>query len=129
MAKFYTSAIAIMSISLLSGVSEAGELGVDVRFSSDEVRIIRAYYENRQASSKPGKKKGRGGLPPGIARNLARGKPLPPGIAKQILPGALIGRLPPVHDGYERIIVDGKVLLVEVATQVVRDILTEVILR
>lgn len=129
MARTYTTAIAIMSILLLSGVSAASEFGVDIAFSSDEIRIIRAYYEHHHGGSKPGKKKGRGELPPGIAKNLARGKSLPPGIAKQVLPGELIGRLPPVHDGYERIIVDGKVLLVEVATQVVRDILTEIVLR
>ena len=31
-------------------------------------------------------------LPPGIVKNLARGKPLPPGIAKRMVPG---GMLPP----------------------------------
>jgi hypothetical protein len=129
MVRICTTIIAIMSILLLSSVSAAAEFGVDIRFSTDEVRLIRAYYEQHHGSSKPGKKKGRRGLPPGIARNLARGKPLPPGIAKQVLPGDLIGRLPPVHGGYERIIVDGKVLLVEIATQVVRDVLTDIILR
>jgi hypothetical protein len=29
-------------------------------------------------------------LPPGIAKNLARGKPLPPGIAKRALPADLL---------------------------------------
>ena len=66
-------------------------------------------------------------LPPGIAKNLARGKPLPPGIAKKALPGDLSRRLPPVRDGYERIIVDGRVLLVEIATQVIHDILVDAI--
>lgn len=128
MARITTTIVSIISIMLLCGVSSASEFGVDVRFSSDEVRIIRAYYEQNRNSG-PGKKKGRGALPPGIAKNLARGKPLPPGIAKQVLPGELIGRLPPVHAGYERIIVDGKILLIEIATQVVRDVLTDVILR
>ena len=32
-------------------------------------------------------------LPPGVAKNLARGKPLPPGIAKRGLPNALTSRL------------------------------------
>jgi hypothetical protein len=36
--------------------------------------------------------------------------------------------LPPVRDGHERIIVAGKILLVEIATQAVRDVLTEIIL-
>ncbi len=69
----------------------------------------------------------RTGEPTGIARNLERGKPLPPGIAKQVLPGDLSRRLPPVRDGYERLIVDGRVLLVEIATQVIHDILVDAI--
>ena len=60
-------------------------------------------------------------LPPGIAKNLARGKPLPPGIAKQHLPTDLVRRLPPVRHGYERVVVDGRVLLVETATQTIVD--------
>jgi Ni/Co efflux regulator RcnB len=63
-----------------------------------------------------------------IAKNLARGKPLPPGIAKQQLPDGLVHALPAPPRGYERIIVDGKVLLVEIATQVIHDILTDIVL-
>ena len=33
-------------------------------------------------------------LPPGIAKNLARGKPLPPGIAKKTVPASMLGQLP-----------------------------------
>jgi hypothetical protein len=51
-----------------------------------EIRIIRDYY-----SAQSGKLKS---LPPGIAKNLARGKPLPPGIAKTRVPDDLIGLLP-----------------------------------
>jgi Ni/Co efflux regulator RcnB len=68
-------------------------------------------------------------LPPGIAKNLARGKPLPPGIAKQQLPDGLVHALPAPPRGYERIVVDGKVLLVDMATQVIHDILTDIVLR
>ena len=106
-----------------------GSLGVGVAFTSHEIKVIRAHYEtDRQSNSKgkPGKRQK--SLPPGIRKNLARGKPLPPGIAKQTLPDELRHALPPVRDGHERIIVDGKILLVEIATQVVRDVLTDVIL-
>ena len=76
-------------------------------------------------------KKGKQGksLPPGIARNLLRGKPLPPGIAKQALPAGLARVLPAPPKGYERVIVAGKVLLVEIATQVIHDVLEDIILR
>jgi len=99
---------------------------VGVVFTEDEIRVIRDYYKDREVRS-PGKGKGKNkGLPPGIAKNLERGKPLPPGIAKRALPGDLERRLPRLPEGYERILVDGRVLLIEVATRVVRDILTDV---
>ncbi|MEJ2516028.1 MAG: anti-virulence regulator CigR family protein [Gammaproteobacteria bacterium] len=99
----------------------------EVIFSDEEIRVIREYYEER-GDVERGRGRGKG-LPPGIAKNLARGKPLPPGIAKQALPGDLQRRLPDPRAGHERIIIDGRVLLVEIATGIVRDILTEKILR
>lgn len=125
---FSLALIAIMS-TLLIGIASASEFGVDIRFSTEEARIIRAFYEHHQQSGESSKKKGRGSLPPGVAKNLGRGKALPPGIAKQVLPGELVGTLPPVPGGYERVIVDGKILLVEIATQVIHDVLTDIILR
>ena len=68
-----------------------------------------------------------GGLPPGIAKNLQRGKPLPPGIARQYVPRDVLERLPPLEAGYEYIVVAGKILLIEIATQVVHDILVDVL--
>lgn len=109
----------------------AGEVGVQIEFSDLEISAIHAYYRDH-GSDKHGKKKhskGRKSLPPGIAKNLRRGKPLPPGIAKQVLPVGLINILPPVPHGYERIVVAGKILLVEIATQVIHDVLEDIILR
>jgi len=84
-------------------------------FSGAEIQIIRDYYSYAHddgGKAKSGKQK----------QNA-----LPPGIAKKALPGDLNRRLPPVRDGYERIIVDGRVLLVEIATQVIHDILVDAI--
>jgi hypothetical protein len=69
-----------------------------------------------------------GGLPPGIAKNLAVGKPLPPGIAKQYVGHDVLLRLPPLSEGYEYVVVAGKILLIAIATQVVHDILEDVLL-
>lgn len=63
-------------------------------------------------------------LPPGIARNLARGKPLPPGIAKRGLPPDLLGRLPR-YDGYDYYMVGSDVVLMAIATGIIVDILTD----
>ena len=106
------------------------DVGVSVEFSDEEIRIIGAWYENHDPKAgRGGGKHKHKGLPPGIAKNLARGKPLPPGIAKQHLPDGLVHALPAPPRGYERIIVDGKVLLVEIATQVIHDVLTDIVLR
>ena len=96
-----------------------------VVFSNREIEIIRSYYESHASAHGHGKK-GQKGLPPGIAKNLERGKSLPPGIAKQLLPDDLRRALPPPPAGYDRYVVAGKVLLVELATQVVRDALEDV---
>ena len=101
---------------------------VSVVFSKDEISIIQDYYAVSSGDSHKNSKKQKGKpLPPGIAKNLARGKPLPPGIAKQSLPGDLVRQLPPVRSGYERVIVDGRVLLVEIATQLIHDVLMDAV--
>lgn len=122
----------IMIALLLTGAgaaAHADEVGVGIVFSDDEIQIISGYYKRDDALSYHGRKKhGRKGLPPGIAKNLRRGKPLPPGIAKQHLPPDLIAALPPVPRGYERVIIDGRIVLVEIATQVIRDVLTDLVI-
>lgn len=60
-------------------------------------------------------------LPPGIQKNLARGKPLPPGIAKK-LDGRLIGRLPH-YDGYEWQQAGADLILVALATGLIYEVL------
>lgn len=120
---------AAMLLLVLPTASLATEVGVEVVFTDGEASIIRAYYRDH-SDSKPHNNKGKKdkGLPPGIAKNLERGKPLPPGIAKQVLPTGLIDLLPPPPHGFERIELAGKVLLVEIATQVIHDVLEDVIL-
>jgi Ni/Co efflux regulator RcnB len=115
-------------LALLSSQAVAS-VSVGAVFSQGEINIIAEWYHEHGSRSAHGKgKKKPKGLPPGIAKNLAMGKPLPPGIAKQMLPHDLLELLPPPRRGFERVVVDGKVLLVEVATRVIHDILTDVIL-
>jgi len=113
------------------GITDAQRASIEVGvvFTDDEIRIIRAHYQSQVGNGGNGKGNGNyKAIPPGIEKNLARGKPLPPGIAKQVLPDSLDRALPPVKDGYERVIVAGKILLIEIATQVIRDVLTDVVL-
>ncbi|TVP45762.1 MAG: hypothetical protein EA345_13815 [Halomonas sp.] len=62
-------------------------------------------------------------LPPGIQRNLERGKPLPPGIAKRF-DGQLASQLPQ-YPGYEWERVGADVVLIEAATRIVVDVIND----
>lgn len=112
---------------------------VSIALTSSQVALVRAHYdgghherdhdEGRGRGHGRGHDRGRGdGLPPGIAMNLQRGKRLPPGIAAQRLPRDVVVKLPPIPDGLEYVVVAGKLLLVDVTTQIVRDILLESVL-
>ena len=102
---------------------EAGDAAT-LAFTEFERQLIREYFAEPgrawPSNAKP--------LPPGIAKKLARGGELPPGIAKRYLPGELEVRLPR-HARGERIVVGADVLLIEVATGIVRDVLRGVISR
>jgi hypothetical protein len=94
-----------------------------VALTAEHIALIRAYYGDGVQGGGKRKK----GLPPGIAKNLQRGKPLPPGIAGQHLPRDLYVRLPRPPAGLDYVIVAGKLLLVEAATQMVREILLDAV--
>lgn len=82
-------------------------------FSTIERQIIVEFFSDYSYKVKS--------LPPGIAKNLARGKPLPPGIAKQHIPAELRARLP-VRAGVEISIFGDRIVLLE-ASGLVVDIL------
>jgi hypothetical protein len=75
------------------------EPGTDV-----EIRIIRDFYSAPARKPKA--------LPPGIAKNLARGKPLPPGIARTRVPDQLLVLLP-ARTGTRWLMAGDVVLLVD----------------
>ncbi len=121
-----TAVLVVLALFSVNPVASA-ELGVQVVFSAGDIEIIGAWYKKHRSKHHNGKKKAKG-LPKSMAKRLARGKPLPPGIAKRYLPDSLRHLLPAPPKGYERVIVDGKILLVEIATRVIHDILVDEIL-
>lgn len=64
-------------------------------------------------------------LPPGIRKNLARGKPIPPGLAYRTLPPAYIAHLPH-YPGYEWRGYGSDLVLVAVASAVIADVILDV---
>jgi hypothetical protein len=94
------------------GNGAGADLGVHINIGFDEVR--RLAVDNQLT--------GYAALPPGIRKNLARGKPLPPGIAKRAVPAAMLVQLP-VIDGHEWQVSGTDLVLIALGTLVVVEIL------
>lgn len=88
------------------------------------VRIDLTFDKARELALASGGK-GYETLPPGIRKNLARGKSLPPGIAKKSLPGGMLERLP-VRSGYEWLAIGTDLVLIESASGILADVLADV---
>lgn len=86
-----------------------------------EERLIREIFrDNRDLLPRGGVES----LPPGIRMNLARGKPLPPGIARRF--DDRLYRQLPRYEGYEWRRVGADVVLVEVANDIVYEVLRDI---
>lgn len=113
-------------------------------FSSLERRVIREMLgaagvrDSGDKRGKRGKKakgsKGgppgltrRGSLPPGLQRQLERNGRLPPGLEKKAFPADLRYRLPAPLQGTERLIIGNDAVLIDRATNVILDIMRDVI--
>ncbi|MBM1187760.1 anti-virulence regulator CigR family protein [Pseudomonas lundensis] len=92
---------------------QEGEWGRSPHIDRDSVLGILAGHRN---DWQPGPS-----LPPGIQKNLARGKPLPPGIAKK-LDGRLLTQLPH-YEGYEWQQAGADLILVSIASGLIYEVL------
>ena len=99
-------------------------------FGRDDERAIRDWFSRSENLDglPPGLAK-RESLPPGLRRQLDRNGTLPPGLEAQLhpLPDALDRRLLRLPDGVRRVVVGRDVLLVEDRTNVIRDVLRNVL--
>jgi len=95
------------------------EVSAGITLTIGQRESIRSYYAAHPQPEMAA-------LPPGIRKKLARGKPLPPGIAKKMAPTDLV-RAIAVPAGYQVVEVGLDVLLVEVATGIIHDILMDVV--
>ncbi len=94
-----------------------GHDGKDLRYagiSRDDARRYADQY--RVGDYKP--------LPPGIRKNLARGKPIPPGIAMTRLPQGYVDRLPR-YPGYEWRGYGSDLVLVDALSNVIADVILD----
>lgn len=95
--------------------SQIGGVNVSAGISFGQARELAVSYQQTGYQQ----------LPPGIRKNLARGKPLPPGIAKKLGHSQMLSQLPQ-HEGYQWQVCGTDLVLVSLATMVVADILTDV---
>jgi hypothetical protein len=100
-----------------------------------EKRKSRKHRKNKSHKKKKFKHgKGKSGqTPPGLARRnqlpagLAKRKTLPPGLAKRNLPSNLESQLPPAPVGVERVLVGDDVVLIQKGTNLLLDVLENVL--
>ncbi|CAB3635324.1 anti-virulence regulator CigR family protein [Achromobacter pestifer] len=101
-----------------SGDGDGGGVNITLQHAGITLSTARGYAQEYGLS-------GYHSLPPGIRKNLARGKPLPPGIAKKMVPGPMLARLP-VYPGYEWQVAGSDLILVAITTAIVADVLLNV---
>ncbi|MEG0280300.1 MAG: anti-virulence regulator CigR family protein [Morganella sp. (in: enterobacteria)] len=94
-------------------------------FDSGSPLTISLTYKEARGLALDGGFTGYASLPPGIAKNLARGKPLPPGIAKKMVPTPMLSGLPH-YVGYEWRIVGNDLVLIALSTAIVTSIINNV---
>lgn len=99
---------------------QSQDLGVNIQGPSIDIGRVRIVLgENRDLIGPTS------ALPPGIAKNLARGKPLPPGIAKNF--DSRVSNQLPRYEGYEWKQTGTDVVLVAIATGIVYEVLRNVL--
>jgi hypothetical protein len=100
---------------------KSGKRGAAHAFSAQDRLSIYAYVRDTPGFL-PSEVRG---LPPGLAKNLQRGKPLPPGWQKKMMgfPPGLEQRLPPLPMGYRRVVVDRWAFVVAQSTNTVLDVI------
>ena len=137
------------------GPATAAESTADAIFSEIERTIIERYFGRRTGSgaqsethsekpAKRGKNRGNGKgngkgkakakkLPPGLAKRtqlppgLAKRETLPPGLQREPFPRDLASSLPAPLAGTERILIEGRAVLIDKATNRVLDVLEDVL--
>ena len=116
-----------------SSDKDAAQIILETVFEETEKAIIEEYFgkqENVESQSKQKKVKR---MPPGLAKKdslppgLAKRDELPPGLQGRALPEDLNQLLPSAKNGTKRVIVDKDVLLIQEGTNLILDIIEDVL--
>jgi hypothetical protein len=88
------------------------DYAVRVVFSDHDRGLIRDYYRDHYHR-----------LPPGVAKRIQRDRPIPPGLEWRYLPDDLVRRLHRLPDGYNYVIIDNDVAILNLHTRIVVDLI------
>ncbi|MFN7114335.1 MAG: hypothetical protein ACK4PK_08245 [Alphaproteobacteria bacterium] len=147
---FLTAVSVIPSAYALAGPQSSGSASSAQRviervFSATERAIIDEYFaekDKKKHGKKHGKGHGKGGkgrdglppglakkdqLPPGLQKQLKKNGTLPPGLVRNELPLSLQNKLYPPKKGTKRILVGRDVVLIDTKTDLILDILHDVV--
>ncbi len=107
------------------GRAPAKQAGAFPSFRDAEVRILLDYYRPGSGNLPPGIAR-KGDFPPGIMKQVIRGKGLPPGLAAKLepFPPALARQFPPPPPGYRRMICGTLALMLDDSTNLVVDVVS-----
>ena len=103
-----------------------GGAGVNVSAVDTDVDRRTGGKKAKQSKGAPPGLAKRDRLPPGLERQLQRNGRLPPGLEKKAFPRDLRTQLPAPLQGTERIIVGNDAVLIDLATNVVLDVIRDV---
>lgn len=98
--------------------------GSSAKAGGGEVRVSISSGDARRIATRH-RVSGYDSLPPGIRKNLARGKPIPPGLAHRAVPPEVLVELP-VYPDHEWRVYGSDLVLVAIATAVIVDVLVDV---
>ena len=131
-----TLPLALIAATLTLGLNSAGaapkhdkhdkhggggdDVTVDLRGPSIDIGRVRIVLGDNRELIGPAQS-----LPPGIRKNLARGKPLPPGIAKKMVPGPMLRDLP-VYAGHEWRVAGDDLILVSLGSGLVVEVMGDI---
>lgn len=92
-------------------------------FRDAEIRILQDFYRPGSGNLPPGIAR-KGEFPPGLMKQIARGKGLPPGLANKLepLPPPLARQFPVPPPGYRRMICGTFALMLDDSTNLVVDV-------
>jgi Ni/Co efflux regulator RcnB len=113
------------------GKNKDKDKGQRVVFVDDDRTVVRTWWTDTygRGNCPPGlAKKHNGCLPPGQAKKrYVVGQRLPRSVVYEVVPVVLRPRLRPAPVGYDYVVVDGDVLLMQAATRLVADAIVRLI--